>query len=230
MKNGKTNFIMLMLSSVLCFTACNNADNERNDHSTTNEEDILSEQLSVKIGNQEWASENLNVDKFKNGDAIPEVKSDEAWVKAGEEGKPAWCYYDNDPKNGDKYGKLYNWYAVTDPRGLAPSGWHIPSDAEWTTLTDYLSEVRSAGNKMKSKAGWLENGNGSNASGFSGLPGGNRNFIGIFNFTGNSGYWWSSKESSANYAWGRGLFYNDGFLTSYCTNKERGFSVRCLRD
>ena len=93
---------------------------------------------SVKIGNQEWMSENLNVDHFRNGDIIPEVKSKEDWEEAGKNGQPAWCYYENDPKNGEKYGKFYNWYAVNDPRGLAPEGWHIPSDGEWTEMINFL--------------------------------------------------------------------------------------------
>lgn len=93
---------------------------------------------SVIIGNQSWMAENLNTSKFRNGDPIPEVKTDEEWAKALKEGRPAWSYYDNDPKKGEIYGKLYNFYAVNDSRGLAPNGWHIPSDNEWTVLTDYL--------------------------------------------------------------------------------------------
>jgi len=214
MKNRKTNFIMLMLSSVLCFTACNNA----------------ADQSTVKIGNQEWMTNNLNVSTFKNGDTIPEAKSDEAWIKAGEEGKPAWCYYDNDPENGNKYGRLYNWYAVTDPRGLAPSGWHIPSDAEWTTLTDNLGGEDVAGHKMKSQAGWDYEGNGSNASGFSGLPGGFRDYSGTFYFIGSNGDWWSSTEDDTYDAWARLLYYDGGDVGSYSGNEATGFSVRCLRD
>jgi uncharacterized protein (TIGR02145 family) len=93
---------------------------------------------NVTIGNQVWMTENLNVDKFSSGDIISEAKTDEAWIKAGENKQPAWCYYDNDPQKGDKYGKLYNWYAVADARGLCPAGWHAPSDDDWTVLTDYL--------------------------------------------------------------------------------------------
>jgi len=214
MKNRKTNFIMLMLSSVLCFTACNNA----------------AAQSTVKMGNQEWMTNNLNVDTFRNGDAIPQATTDEEWEKAWEEGKPAWCYYDNDPKNGDKYGKLYNWYAVTDPRGLAPSGWHIPSDAEWTILTDNLGGKDEAGHKMKSQAGWDDEGNGSNASGFSGLPGGNRDYYGTFNDVGYTGYWWSSTEDDASNAWYRILDYDVGYVTRSNSDKTDGLSVRCLRD
>jgi len=203
-----------MLSSLLCFTSCNNSAGK----------------ASVKIGNQEWASENLNVSTFRNGDAIPEVKSDEAWVKAGEEGTPVWCYYGNDSKNGDKYGKLYNWYAVTDPRGLAPSGWHIPSDAEWTKLTDYLGDENVAGNKMKNKNGWKYNGNGSNESGFSGHPGGYRYSTGAFNFIGSDGYWWSSTQNSTSDAWSRNLKDYIGYVYRFFNFKYYGLSVRCLRD
>jgi uncharacterized protein (TIGR02145 family) len=195
---------------------------------------------TVKIGNQEWMTNNLNVATFKNGDAIPEAQTSEAWIKAGEEVKPAWCYYDNDPENGNKYGRLYNWYAVTDPRGLAPSGWHIPSDAEWTTLTDYLGGEAAAGHKMKSKAGWNDNGNGSNTngngsntSGFSGLPGGIRSIRsgkGTFNDVGDDGYWWSSTKYMKIYVWNRVLYCSYGFVGRSNNYKALGFSVRCLRD
>ncbi|MBK7446999.1 MAG: fibrobacter succinogenes major paralogous domain-containing protein [Ignavibacteria bacterium] len=92
-------------------------------------------------------SENLEVSVFRNGDLIPEAQKDSEWKNAGDSGKPAWCHYKNNPANGKKYGKLYNWYAVNDSRGLAPEGWHIPSDTEWTELINYLRE--NAGSKMK---------------------------------------------------------------------------------
>jgi uncharacterized protein (TIGR02145 family) len=107
---------------------------------------------SVVIGTQTWTSENLNVSTFQNGDPIPEVRTTEEWKKAGENKQPAWCYYDNDPKNGEKYGKLYNWYAVSDPRGIAPYGWHIPSEEDWLTLEKYLGE--NIGKEMKNSFDW----------------------------------------------------------------------------
>jgi uncharacterized protein (TIGR02145 family) len=119
---------------------------------TTNQVTQTGSYKSVKIGTQTWMAENLNVSTFRNGDLIPEAKTKEEWEKAGKEGKPAWCYYDNDPKNGAKYGKLYNWYAVNDHRGLAPAGWHVPTDTEWTTLGDQLGS--DPGKKMKSTSGW----------------------------------------------------------------------------
>jgi uncharacterized protein (TIGR02145 family) len=187
---------------------------------------------SVKVDSEKmgWMAQNLNVDKFRNGDSIPEAITEEEWKRAGEKGDPAWCYYDNDPENGQKYGKLYNWYAVKDPRGLAPDGWHIPSDKEWTTLTDYLGGQNVAGSKMKSSSGWKEKGNGTNVSGFSGLPGGYRGGIGSFYDIGNNGCWWSSSEGSKESAWYRVLGYFIGFIYRDFNSKHRGLSVRCIRD
>jgi uncharacterized protein (TIGR02145 family) len=113
---------------------------------------------SVKIGNQTWMAENLNVGRFMNGDSIPEVKTPEEWEAARQNREPAWCYYNNDPANGAKYGRLYNWYAVFDPRKLAPYGWHITSDREWTTLSKFLGGEKVAGGKIKSKNLWKDHG------------------------------------------------------------------------
>jgi uncharacterized protein (TIGR02145 family) len=204
-------------------------------------------------------AENLNVSTFRNGDPITETKTQEEWEKAGKEGKPAWCYYDNDPKNGAKYGKLYNWYAVNDPRGLAPAGWHIPTDTEWITLGDQLGN--DAGKKMKSTSGWNGygckrcsggssqfkanctsckgtqanstdpfSGNGTNSSGFSGLPGGYRLYYGIFSDIGDGGYWWSRAENGTDGAYGRYLLHSNGGLDRYGSSRDLGLSVRCLRD
>ena len=185
---------------------------------------------SVKIGTQVWATENLNVDRFRNGDPIPQAKTEEEWQNAGNNQQPAWCNYNNDPKNGESYGKLYNWYAVNDRRVLAPDGWHIPTDAEWTQLTDFLGGESIAGAKMKSTSGWDGNGNGTNTSGFKGLPGGDRSGNGTFNDVGGSGGWWSSTEGSTGSAWSRGLLYSHGNVFRFNYYKQGGFSVRCLRD
>jgi uncharacterized protein (TIGR02145 family) len=109
---------------------------------------------TIVIGSQIWMGENLNTVKFRNGDVIPEIKTEQEWENANIEGKPAWCYYRNDSKNGGKYGKLYNWHAVNDPRGLAPIGWHVPSDSDWSTLSENLGGVyftNNAGVKMKAQ-------------------------------------------------------------------------------
>jgi uncharacterized protein (TIGR02145 family) len=189
----------------------------------------------VTIGNQVWMIENLNVDKFSNGDPIPEAKTKEEWVKAGENKQPAWCYYNNDSAYGEKCGKLYNWYAVIDSRGLAPVGYHIPTDEEWQKLVDYLGY--DVGIKMKSTSGWAENERGTNESGFSALPCGcgyRGSFFGKKFFDiGNFGYWWSSTELTTLFsisALYRVLDWEGDVRRSKSYNKEEGFSIRCLKD
>jgi uncharacterized protein (TIGR02145 family) len=183
----------------------------------------------IKIGNEIWQTKNLNVDIFRNGDPIPQVLTDEEWEQRTKDGKPAWCYYNNDPENGDKYGKLYNWWAVNDPRGLAPKGFHIPSNSEWKKLIDFLGGMKVAGNSMKSKSGWKKNGNGSNNSGFSALPGGKRYLFGSFESF-DQGYWWSSTESNTYMAWFYLLYFNDGEVIENQAYKDAGMYVRCIKD
>ncbi len=215
-----------ILSSIASQPTTNEKQNGTSNHSSV----INTNYKSVKIGNQIWMTENLNVDRFRNGDLIPEAKTVDEWELAGENKQPAWCYYNNDPVNGEKYGKLYNWYAVNDSRGLAPAGYHIPSDSEWTTLTTYLGGEDIATSKLKSNSGWNENGNGTNSTGFSGLPGGFRNNYGTFNSIGFSGYWWSSTENDTNDAWYRSLYCIYGNVGRDDSLKQDGFSVRCLKD
>ena len=179
----------------------------------------------IKIGTQTWTTKNLDVTTYRNGDAIPQVQDKNAWAKLK---TGAWCYYENNTANGTTYGKLYNWFAVNDTRGLAPKGYHIPTDAEWTILTDNLGE--EAGTKMKSTSGWDNNGNGTNTSGFAGLPGGYRYNDGIFYNIGANGSWWSSSESNAYDALCRVLANDYGDVFSSNFGKQDGFSVRCLRD
>lgn len=197
---------------------------------------------TIIIGQQVWMAENLNVDKFRNGDPILEAKTTEEWIKAGIDGKAAWSCYNNDPKNCERYGKLYNSFAINDPRGLVPEGWHIPEDSEWTILTDYLGGEKSAGPKMKSTKFWSENGNGTNESGFSGLPGGSRTTDGTFDVFGSAGYWWVSTihEKLGNWAFGLGIQYENSasIIRFNGTTLENnnistmglGISVRALKD
>ena len=189
----------------------------------------IKDSLSVTIGAQTWALANLNVSTFRNGDTIPEAKTNKDWVTAGETGKPAWCYYNNDPANGLRYGKLYNWYAVNDPRELAPDGWILSSDADWAKLTYYLGGQEVAGNKMKSTSGWIDGNNGTNETGFIGLPGGYRVENGIFKNFGSIGTWWSWTESKALSAIDHYLALSNSLGRS-SSPKQRGESVRCLRN
>lgn len=223
---------------------------------------------TVSIGNQIWMSQNLNVAKFRNGDPIPEAKTDADWVAAIDNKQPAWCYYNNDPIYGEKYGKIYNWFAVNDARGLAPTGYHIPTKEEWIILQKYLAT--DVGKKMKSASGWVRyiteesitclickdwnaeyrkkvpchtckdtrrvtvpttnTGNGTNLSGFAGLPGGYRNYFLQCSEIGKTGMWWSSTEDGINNAWYCTLNYFGSDLNIAAYMKNFGMSVRCIRD
>ena len=193
---------------------------------------IPSEPEEVTIGFKTWKTKNLDVSTYRNGDPIPQVQNDAEWAGLT---TGAWCYYNNDPSNGTKYGKLYNWYAVNDSRGLAPEGWHVPSDAEWTILADYLGGWDVAGGKMKSTLYWQSpNTDASNESGFSGLPSGYREFDGFFYGIVSRGSWWSSSEDSTfniGNPWSVTLTYNSSslFLNSLSV-KGDGISVRCIKD
>lgn len=204
--------------------------NEKNRSTLQTEQHGGYEIREVRIGNQIWMAQNLNVSRFRNGDSIPHVKSDEDWERAGKEQKPAWCYYNNDPANESRYGRLYNWYAVNDARGLAPEGWHIPSDMEWKQLTDQLGGNAVAGKKMKSTWGWAGNGNGTNESGFEGLPGGYRYDYGFFNYGELFAVWWASPIEFTSFAWLYYQAYNFGNAFRYFPNKAFGFSVRCVKN
>lgn len=183
----------------------------------------------VKIGNQVWMAENLNEDKFRNGDPIKEVKSTEEWILAGKNKQPAWCYYNNDSANGAIFGRIYNFYAISDARGLAPSGWQIPNNNQWMELSEYLGGEREAGKKMKSTSDWNDNGNGSNESGFNALPGGGRYANGTFVFQGESTGFWSITADSAHTAWFRYLAAVDDLNHKYSLKKAAGMYVRCIK-
>jgi uncharacterized protein (TIGR02145 family) len=185
----------------------------------------------VQIGQQVWMDKNLEVETYRNGDVIPQVTDAKEWaaLKTG-----AWCYHSNNKANGVIYGKLYNWYAVNDPRGLAPKGWHIPNNAEWTILTTFLGGTSVAGGKMKSTgtSRWdSPNFGATNESGFSGLPGNTRyNIIGTFGDLGNFGVWWSAESATVKEAWSQMLEYRNERLDRVYLTMESGYSVRCLKD
>ncbi len=184
---------------------------------------------TVKIGNQTWTAENLNTEYFSNGDPIPYAESIEDWSEAAENSQPAWCYYDNDPENGKKYGRLYNWYAVNDSRGIAPSGWRVASDEDWDELAETLGG-EEVGKKIKSKQGWNDDGNGTDEVGFNALPGGLRDIEGEFGYRGEACYFWTSTEYSEENAADRFLNHDEDEIDSYDLGKSSGYYVRCIRE
>ena len=185
--------------------------------------------IEVRLGSQIWSAKNLSVETFRNGDPIAEAKTAEEWQKAAQLKIPVWCYYNNDPKMNNTYGKLYNWYAVSDPRGLAPEGWEIPSEAQWSELVEWLGGKTKAAYALKSRNGWAGNGNGTNISDFNAKPGGGRYYDGSFEGLEEYANWWTATEFNESYAYDRNL--NDGTSNAlaYYSMKEDGFSVRCIR-
>ena len=182
----------------------------------------------VRIGTQIWMIRNLNVSRYRNGDPIPQVTDPTQWANLT---TGAWCYYQNNSANGVVYGKLYNWYAVNDPRGLAPQGYHLPSEAEWTIMIDFLGGIFLAGGDLKATTLWNSpNAGASNNSFFTALPAGYRNSDGTFFYLGGVGFWWSATAYDATYAF---------FCSMSCLNDDvnggggvmtPGFSVRCVKD
>ncbi|NTU98250.1 MAG: hypothetical protein HGA62_10620 [Chlorobiaceae bacterium] len=183
---------------------------------------------SAAIGGHQWATENLAVDHYRNGDPIPEVRDPSEWSRLT---TGAWCYFENRSENGVTYGKLYNWYAVNDPRGLAPAGWHVASDDEWAGMVAALGGEKAAGAKLKSKVLWKAPLVGSdNSSRFTALPGGYRSSNGTFSLLGKNGSFWTSTENNGYSAWYRDLYNSYSAVYRISSSKAQGFSVRCVKN
>lgn len=223
------NFIILIVDATTSTTTSTTSTSTSTTTTTT------TSLPSILICDQEWTLYNLDVETYRNGDVIPQVTDPTQWANLT---TGAWCYFNNDPSNELVYGKLYNWYAVNDPRGLAPTGYHIPSDAEWTILTnnclggDGVGGI--AGGEMKATGTtlWSSPNVATNSSGFTGLPGGWRGTSGTFNGINNYGSWWSSTEYNLNttLSWFRQVYHADDNATRYYFSKVYGFSVRLIKD
>lgn len=206
---------------------------------------------TVTIGTQVWMKENLRTTKYRNGDLIGTTTPATMNIYAETTPKYQWAYGGN-VSNVATYGRLYTWYAATDNRNVCPAGWHVPTDAEWTVLTDYLinngygyqGSASDIGKSMASTLGWTTYvtagtagtvGNdqaSNNSSGFTALPGGYRFYYGTYEGGGESGYWWSSTEYSTAYAWLRSMEANKTNVDRYSSyfGKATGFSIRCVKD
>ena len=249
MKNEKFILSAVVITAMIIITSCggNNVDDKSNIEGESKTEgksdeekvpDALGEAMEkakedessfgeVKIGSHIWMTKNLDITNFRNGDPIPEAKTNEEWQNAAKNRQPAWCYYDNDPKNGYKYGKLYNWYAVNDSRGMAPVGWELPSDNDWKQLMEDLGQ--DVGEKMKSQEGWFRDKNGTNESGFSANPGGYRKVDGTFKYIEVGGHWWSNTKNDLDDGWEVSLSFNMDLLQRGDFEKGYGMSIRCIK-
>ena len=196
--------------------------------------EVKSVEQMVLIGEQIWSDRNLNVDTFKNGDPIYESKSKAQWEAFGKKGQPTWCYANFDPENHNVYGKLYNFYAVIDPRGLAPKGWHIPTIEEIHELIDYAGGVEVANDKLKSRYYWSEKHKGTNSSGFNGMPGGHILPDGDFSYFGmHCDIWTGSQDTYEGKP--KGLYMSldvskNKMYKTYISDYAYGRSVRLIKD
>jgi uncharacterized protein (TIGR02145 family) len=197
---------------------------------------------TVTIGNQVWMLKNLSVDRYRNGDPIPQVTNATAWsaLTTG-----AWCWYNNDSATyAEKYGRLYNWYAVTDPRGLAPVGYRVSTNSDWNKLTKFLaptadtsctncfpSSVVGGALKDAGLVNWASpNTGGTNASGFTAMPGGDRNSAGVFNYIRSYGSFWTSTSFNISNALFRYMFSGSAQIANNIDDKRTGYSVRCVKE
>jgi uncharacterized protein (TIGR02145 family) len=189
---------------------------------------------TVTIGKQIWMAENLKTTHYCTGNSIRYYLDSTKWNSTT---NGAYCNYNNDPSNAIFYGRLYNWYAITDSRNICPKGWHVPTDADWEILTNYLGGEGIAGGKLKSTdtTFWkAPNSYATNEFGFSALAGGIRKADGTFSQMKNYGYWWSLAKENAAVSWYRDLSYNMATVNSYNAfrknDKREGYCVRCLKD
>jgi len=209
------------------------------------------EYSTVQIGAQCWMAENLKTTHYADGVKVPWIEGNDVWWEFDVCDK-AYCYYNDDPSNGDKYGLLYTWAAVmyglsssndnpSGVQGICPDGWHLPSESEWQELEIYLgmNPAQAAsiglrgsdqGSKLKAISGWSNDGNGTDQSGFNAIPGGSRGTFGRFYAMGNYAYFWSSTESVKKLIWIRQLYYYGTDVLKYDASKTHGYAVRCVKD
>ncbi len=225
----KKEFLKFVLLAGFVFASgCSDDINKAFPSSTASRPTVPVLSNEVTIGDQIWMAKNLNVSKYRNGDIIPQVQNASQWSNIN---YGAWCYYENNSANGPIYGKLYNLGAIKDPRGLAPLGWHIPNNDEWTTLFVTLGGF-SSGGKLKSTTSWdAPNTGANNSSFFTALPGGKRDGdAGAFIAIGQQGNWWSSSTTFGGDGWYYRLFNNSGDIGGGTSYSQFGYSVRCVKD
>lgn len=183
------------------------------------------------IDDQVWMAENLNVSRFRNGDVIPQATSAADWQAAATNGTPAWCYYNNDPANGDTFGKLYNWHAVSDARGLAPNGYHIPNAVEWNNMQSFIGTNPGGKLKQTGTSLWISPNTGAtNFYGFSALPAGGRSTSGTFSELGTRATFWTSSDVSSTLAIRKSVTHIESGIFQASHAFGTGYSVRAVKD
>ena len=219
--------LLLMGMFILLANSCKKDDEMKTTTVTDVDGNVYT---TVTIGTQVWMVENLKTTKYRDGTTIPNITENVAWFKLT---TGAYCDYNNTPANSDKYGRLYNWYAATDARNICPTGWHVPTNAEWTTLITHLGGEGFAGGQLKEieTTHWQSPNTGAtNEAGFTALPGGNRIYGNIFTDIGKHGSWWSATRYDDTFIWLLNLQYNSNSANRYSYREVCGVSIRCIKD
>lgn len=223
----KSIYLAQILLTIFLVASCS-SEEDKEKSITTSRSSIPILNNKVQIGNQIWMTKNLDVSRYRNGDLIPQVTDAAQWSNMT---TGAWCYYQNNSAFGNVYGKLYNWHAINDPRGIAPQGWHVASDSEFTVLSTFLGGEAIAGGKLKAINLWTNpNSGATNSSRFSALPGGWRDSNGQFGYSQDYGFWWCSTLWGFSFSYQRQLSFNDITLIRSNTLQNYGHSVRCVKD
>ncbi|WP_242689171.1 fibrobacter succinogenes major paralogous domain-containing protein [Pedobacter sp. SYSU D00535] len=214
-------FVLLSIA-VLFVVACKHDDNSVTDVDGNRYKTVV-------IGDQIWMAENLRVTRYRNGDPILNIMSNNEWSTTT---TGAFCYYGNDSINARPYGLLYNWYAINDSRNIAPEGWHVPTPEELNTLINYLKGDTVAAGKLKEtgQKHWISNIGASNEIGFSARPGGYRFKTGSFHTLGSNGYWWTNILSFEMFSWSKRIFQGFADVDRIEAFMNYGFSLRCIKD
>lgn len=221
--------LLIIIGVVLTLSSsCKKNDDNSDPHTATDIDGNVYH--TVSIGTQVWMVENLKTTRYNDGASIPLVTDSADWSNRDSHG---YCWYNNDAGNKNTFGALYNWFTVNSGK-LAPTGWHMPTDAEWTTLTTYLGGEDVAGGKLKETGTthWrTPNAGAGNETGFTALPAGHRDINGSYAVMGDDGLWWTQTEySTTGKAWYRSMNYNFTGVLRVSNNKNNGHSVRCIKD
>jgi uncharacterized protein (TIGR02145 family) len=235
MKNNPLFAALFFVLPIPLLFSCTKPGNPANNNNNTTYETVTDIDGNIYhvviIGNQKWLKENLKVQHFRDGTAIPYIADANVWTSMT---TPGLCYYYDSLDYFDEYGALYNWYAAADTKNIAPTGWHVATDADWTTLSSFLGGDNNSGCKLKEDgySHWTKPNNGANnASGFTALPGGLCEYYdGNFYLAWKYGYWWTSTSNNTKTAWVRNLRCDQSALQTYTYDKHAGYSIRCVKD
>jgi uncharacterized protein (TIGR02145 family) len=224
--------LLIVVAIIVIISSCKKENSSQNNAcSSTTVTDIDGNVYNtIKIGTQCWMQQNLKTTHYRDGSAIIEMEDSASWANAY--GVGAWCYFEGNSSYNNTFGKLYNWYAATNPRQLCPAGWHIPTDSDFQKLSDYLggNSVSASHMELISSLWQAPNNGADNSSGFSALPGGEREGYGSFDDFSIRAYFWTSTPYNSVFSWNRGVYTDDSICYHFFDINTAGHSIRCVGD